>query len=255
MRATAATMRGAIAEARANPGAFWTQLTAMVVNDLGWVLFWILFFHRVGTVRGWDRSRVLLLLAVLTTAGGLVLGLFSNTRRIGQLVSDGGIDPVLALPIAPLPHVLVRRVDPVNIGDLVFGVALFAVSGAPTLERTALYVLGSLAGATVIGGFLVVVGSLTFFGGRGEAGDLGFHAIVLLASYPIDIFAGATRALLYTAVPAAFVAGVPAKLIGHFDLGEAAALAAAAAVSAVAAWTTFTLGLRRYCSSSLWTRA
>jgi ABC-2 type transport system permease protein len=255
MKAIAATMRGAVAEARANPGAFWTQLSAMVLNDLAWVVFWVLFFDRVGTVRGWDRSRVLLLFAVLTTGGGLVLGVLSNARRVGQLVGDGGIDAALALPVAPLPYLLVRRVDPVNVGDVVFGVLLFAVSGTPTLGRTVIYVLGSLCGAAVLAGFLVIVGSITFFSGRGEAGDLGFHAILLLANYPIDIFAGATKVLLYTAVPAAFVAAVPSKLIDDFDLARAATLLGVAALFVAGAVTVFTLGLRRYTSSSVWTRA
>ena len=255
MRAVAATLRAAVAEARANPGAFWTQLAAMALNDVAWVAFWVLFFHRVGSIRGWDRSRVFLLFAVLTTGAGLVLGVLSNARRIGQLVSDGGIDAALALPVAPLPYLLVRRVDAVNIGDLVFGMALFAVSGRPTPARVAIYVVGSLTGAAVLAGFLVIVGSLTFFTGRGEAGDLGFHAIILLSSYPIDIFAGATKVLLYTAVPAAFVAAVPTRLIDHFAAGEAAVLVAAASASALLAHAVFTAGLRRYTSSAIWTRA
>jgi ABC-2 type transport system permease protein len=248
-------MRAAIAEARANRGAFWTQLAAMVLNDIVWVLFWVLFFRSAGIVHGWDRSRVMLLLAVLTTAGGLVLGVLSNARRIGQLIGDGGIDAALALPVAPLPYLLVRRVDAVNIGDLVFGITLFAVSGAPTPERTAVYVLGALAGAAVLTGFLVITGSLSFFAGRGETGELGFHAILLLSNYPVDIFGGATKVLLYTAVPAAFVASVPSRLVSQFDMRGAVVLVCVAAVFATAAWATFTIGLRRYRSSSLWARA
>ena len=56
-------------------------------------------------------------------------------------------------------------------------------------------------------------------------------------------------------MPAAFVAAVPARLINHFDAGDAVLLAVAAAVLATCAWATFTLGLRRYTSSSIWTRA
>ncbi len=255
MKAVIATMRAAIAEARANPGAFWSQIAAMALNDIVWVVFWVLFFRRVGSVRGWDRSRVLLLFAVLTTAGGIVLGVVSNARRIGQLAAEGGIDAALGLPVSPLAYLLVRRVDPVNIGDFVFGILLFAVSGSPTAGRTAVYVLGSIAGAVVLAGFLVIVGSLTFFTGRGEAGDLGFHAIVLLSSYPVDIFAGTTKLLLYTAVPAAFVAAVPARLIDDFQPIDAVVLIGVAVAFATAAWAVFTVGLRRYRSSALWTRA
>ncbi len=44
-------------------------------------------------------------------------------------------------------------------------------------------------------GFLVALGSLTLFaGGRGEQADLGFQAILIFASYPIDVFGGAHEA-------------------------------------------------------------
>jgi len=255
MRAVLATMRAAAAESWANRQAFWVQVLVMVVNDLAWVGFWLLFFDRVGTVRGWDADRVLLLFAVLTTSAGLVLGFLANARSVGRLAADGELDAVLALPVPPLAYLLVRRIETTNLGDVVFGILLFAVAGTPTLERTALYIAGSLAGAVLLTGFLVATGSLAFFGGRRETGEFGLHAMLLLASYPADIFTGASKAVLYTAVPAAFVAAVPSTLVDDFDAGTALALAAAAAFFATAGWTLFTLGLRRYTSGSLWTRA
>ena len=255
MRAIAATVRAAAAESWANRSAFWVQVLAMVVNDLAWVAFWVLFFDRVGTVRGWDADRVLLLFAVLTTSAGLVLGFLANARSVGRLAAEGQLDAVLALPVPPLAYLLVRRIETTNLGDFVFGIVLFAAAGSPTLERTAVYVVGSLAGAVLLTGFLVATGSLAFFGGRGETGEFGLHAMLLLASYPADIFTGASKALLYTAVPAAFVAAVPSTLVDDFDLTKALALTAAATFCAVAGWALFTLGLRRYTSGSLWTRA
>jgi ABC-2 type transport system permease protein len=255
MRALAVTMRGALAEARANRGAFWTQFSAMVVNDLVWVAFWLLFFHRVGRVRGWDSDRVLLLFAVLTTSAGLVLGLLSNARSVGRIAADGQLDAILALPVRPLPYLLVRRVDTTNLGDFAFGVVLFTVTGSLSIERLLLYVAGVIASSVLLTGFLVATGSLTFFIGKGESGELGLHSILLLASYPADIFTGATKAVLYTAVPAAFVAAVPSRLVEDFDLRDATVFAGIAIAFAVLGWLTFTLGLRRYTSSGMWTRA
>jgi ABC-2 type transport system permease protein len=255
MRAVAATVRAAAAEVWANRASFWTQVLAMVVNDLGWVVFWVLFFDRVGRLRGWDTSRVLVLEAVLMTAGGIVLGLFANARRLGTLAVEGGLDAVLALPAPPLVHVLVRRIEATNLGDIVFGVGLFVVAGSPTPGRVAVFVAGVLAASATLVGFLVAVGSLAFFTGRGEPSELGFHAMLLLATYPADIFTGAPRLLVHTAIPAAFVATVPAALVDSFDPWLAVALAGAAATSLGAGCLTFALGLRRYTSGSLWTRA
>ena len=249
-----ATFRAALAETWSNRAAFFAQVAVMGFNDAVWILFWVLFFRRVGSVRGWDGQSILLLLAVITCAAGVSLGLLANARRVGNMAVDGELDAVLALPVPPLAHLLLRRVEAVNVGDLAFGVVLFAFSGPLSFGRTVVFAGVVLAAATVLTGFLVLTGSLAFFTGRGEGGELGFHAIVLLGSYPVDIFAGAAKVLLYTAVPAAFVSSVPAGLVEDFDIGGAAVLAAIAATFAGAAWATFTLGLRRYTSGSVWTR-
>jgi ABC-2 type transport system permease protein len=254
MRGLVATLRNAVAEARSNRAALVSQVSIMVLNDIVWVVFWVLFFRRVGSVRGWDGDRILLLLAVLTSAGGIALGILANARRVGTLAVDGHLDSVLALPVPPLAHLLVRRIEAVNVGDLVFGVLLFLTLGRPTVARTAVFVGAVAAVAVLLTGFLVLTGSLAFFIGRNEGGELGFQAMILLGAYPVDIFAGAIKVLLYTVVPAAFVSSVPARLIEDFDVVDALWLAGVAGTFALAGWTAFTLGLRRYTSGSVWTQ-
>jgi ABC-2 type transport system permease protein len=255
VRALLTTLRGAFAEAAANRAALGSQVTVMVVNDVVWAVFWLLFFRRVGSLHGWDGERILVLLAVLTTAGGIALGIFSNARRVGAMAVDGDLDAVLSLPVPPLAYLLVRRVEPTNLGDVVFGLVLFAVAGEPTLTRTIVFAGAVAAVVTLITGFLVLAGSLAFFAGRSETGDLGFQALLLLGSYPVDVFAGVAKVMLYSVVPAAFVSTVPARLVDSFDAGLALWLLLVAATFAGAGWLAFTLGLRRYASGSVWTRA
>lgn len=249
------TLAAALRETLARRTSFWIQVGIMVLNDVAWIGFWFLFFHRVGPVRGWDRSGILLLLAVLTTAGGTVLGLLDNVRNIPTMITDGRLDATLLLPVGPLRHLLVRSVRPVNIGDMGFGVVLFLVAGHPTPLRILVFLAGSACGAAVLAGFLVFAGSLTFFTGRREAGDLGFNAMLLLGAYPAEVFTGVTRSLLYVVVPAAFIASVPAQVVLHFDATRAATLVGAAIGFATLGWATFTIGLRRYTSGATWTDA
>ena len=254
-RGLGATLRNAFAEAGANRMALGSQMAVMALNDLVWVVFWILFFHHVGTVRGWDVELMLLLQATLTTTGGVALGVFANARRLGAMAVDGDLDAVLALPVPPLAYLLLRRIEPVHLGDIVFGVVLFAVAGHPTVSRTAVFAGVVVAAVVLTTSFLVLTGSMAFFVGRSEASDLGFHGLLLLSSYPVDIFAGLAKLVLYTVIPAAFVATVPARLIDSFDAVDAAWLVATAIGFGLAAWATFTVGLRRYTSGAVWTRA
>ena len=254
MRGAWAALRGAYAELWANPRALGLQVVIMVVNDLAWIGFWWVFFQRVGSVRGWDFDAVLLLWASLATVAGLVLGLLGNARRIAWLVLDGGLDAVLSLPVHPLPYLLLRRIDATFVGDVVFGVALFAVTGDPTPERVLRFVVAVACGTLLLAGFLVLVESAVFFNGSGRVGELGFDAVVLLASYPVDVFSGVARLALYTLVPAAFVAAVPARFVDRADLGTGLSLLAAGVAFATLGWAAFTFGLRRYTSGSAWVR-
>ena len=255
VRAMAATSRAAFLEAWANRSGFWTQVMTMVVNDLAWVVFWTLFFHRVGTIRGWDTSRVLLLLAVVTTAAGFVLGVLANARAVGRMAAAGELDATLSLPVNPLGHLLVRRINTTNLGDIAFGVVLFLVAGHPTLERTAIFAVCVAASAALVTGFLLATGSLSMFLGRDDAGELSFHAMLMFSTYPVEIFGGGARFFLMTLLPAAFVASVPARLIDDFDPMWMLALLACAAVFVVVGVATFSAGLRRYTSGAVWTRA
>jgi ABC-2 type transport system permease protein len=255
MRGVFATMRAAFLEASANRRALVFQVTVMVLNDLAWVAFWMLFFRRAGTVRGWDIHKIVLLQAVLTTAGGLVLGLMANARNIAALAANGGLDATLGLPVRPLAQLLVRRVEPTNFGDTLFGIGLFAVAGHPTPARVCTFVLCVIGSSVLLASFLVVTGSLSFYAGQTAGGELGFHSILLLAAYPIDVFGGSAKFVLYTVVPAAFVASVPAGLIQQLNLRMSLAFVAVALIFSIVAAAVFRAALRRYTSGSSWTRA
>jgi len=169
--------------------------------------------------------------------------------------ADGELDAALALPTAPLLYLMVRRVNAINMGDVGFGITLFLVAGHPTPARALTFVVAVFVAATVFAGYLITAGSLAFFAGREDAGDLGFHAMLLFGAYPVDIFGGSARLVLHTLVPAAFIAAVPAKLVQHFNLGVAGAFVAAAVAFAGLALVLFHVGLRRYTSGAVWTRA
>lgn len=255
MNALARTWIGAWREAWANRRGFWTQASIMIVNNLVWVLFWVFFFRRVGEVRGWKVEQVLLLLSILTTSSGIVLGLLANTRQLGPMVADGRLDAALALPVSPLSFLILRRIETINIGDLIFGLALFVAIGDPTPARVAIFVFGVACSTTILTGFLVLAGSLSFFIGRSEVGELSFQSVILFSLYPIDIFGPTIRFVLYAVIPAGFMGSAPARLVDDFDLRWALGIMAAALAFASAGRLAFALGLRRYTSGAVWTDA
>ncbi len=252
IRALRLTWAAAWSEAWANQRGFWTQVGLMCVNNVVFLIFWVIFFQEVQSLRGWDVDRVLVLLSILTTVAGVVLGLLHNVRRLGYLAGDGGLDAALSLPVPTLSHLALRRVEPVNVGDLLFGVILFVAFGSPTPMRVLLFVFGVICGSSVLLGFFILVGSLGFFAGKSDSADLGLQSVLLFAHYPIDIFPGLVRLFLYAVVPAGFVSAAPARLVDDFTIGWAAlSIMASIGFLAFGRWV-FGRGLRRYTSGSVW---
>ena len=242
-------------DAWANRRSFWFQASVMIVNDSFWVVFWLIFFEQLGEVRGWVLADVMVLQAVLTAVGGVALGLLNNSRHLGRLIAQGAIDEALVLPVPTLAYLLVRRIEPVNMGDLAFGIGLFVVAGNPTPARAAAFVVAVFIGATALVSFLVLAGSTAFLGGRSDVGELGFHSVVLFASYPVDVFSGMVKVLMFTVVPAGFITALPTRFVRDLDPWVAVASAAFAVGLACVAALAFRAGLRRYTSGAMWVAA
>ncbi|MEM7340464.1 MAG: ABC-2 family transporter protein [Actinomycetota bacterium] len=253
VRALWITWRAAWRHALADRRALWSQLVMMTTNDLVWIAFWLLVFSRVDEIRGWKTADVLILLAIAITSSGFVLGALHNVRRLGDMAADGELDEALTVPVRTLPYLLVRRVEVLHIGEPLFGLVMLIVFADLTPARLAVFAYGVAMAIVIQVGFFVLVGSLSFFVGRNEGGNLGLQAMLLFSSYPVDAFGGVAKILLYVVVPSAFVTSVPARLVGSFELGPALALAAVAAVFAGLGVLTFDRGLRRYTSGSTWT--
>ncbi len=189
------------------------------------------------------------------TGAGFSLGVLANVRSIPELIIGGGLDSFLSLPVSTLAHVVVRKVSPVHVGDLVFGILLFAGLGHPTPTRALVFSVAVLCSSAVITGFLIVSGSLTFFLGRPEASESSFVALLMFANYPIDVFSGLIKLTLYVIVPVAFVSSFPATIVDNFDATSLAMLVGVSLGMMAAASLTFRLGLRRYTSGAGWTTA
>lgn len=255
LRALRRTWFGAVANAWANRRSFWSQAAVMILNDLIWVVFWVIFFDRLGEVRGWELRDVLVLQAILATGAGITLGFFNNSRQLGRLIAEGQLDEALTLPVPALPYLLVRRIEPINIGDVAFGLAMFVIVGEPTIARTFAFVGAVAISSLTLTAFLVLAGSTAFLGGRSDSSELGFHSVVLFASYPVDVFGGAMKILLFTLIPAGFITALPTKFVRELEVELALAAAGVAIVLLLLATIAFRAGLRRYTSGALWTAA
>jgi ABC-2 type transport system permease protein len=111
--------------------------------------------------------------------------------------------------------------------------------------------VGSLTSMAVFLGFLILVQSLAFWLGNATMlGRQAFDAIITFALYPITLFDGTARFILFTILPAAFIGAVPAQFVRTFSWTSLAQLLAGAVIFLGLAVLLFHQGLRRYESGS-----
>ena len=232
--------------------AFFAQVFGMILNDSLWLAYWTLFFHRFPVVNGWGRADVLMLWAIIATGFGLAEATFGAWRMLANYIAEGQLDYYLVLPKHPLWHALMSRASPTGWGDLIFGLAVFAIWGQPSLLRTGLFVLCSLACGLLLLGISIACNSLAFFVGHADAlARQVDNAMIHFSTYPGAIFDGAVRVLLFTLIPAGFINNLPVTVMREGNLAFLAWAWVAACGWVVLGQWIFELGLRRYESGNL----
>ncbi len=255
MRNLFIVMRAAVSEAIANRTSFVAEICVMLVNNLVWVVFWGTFFGHVGNVRGWDFDRAMVLISVVALVHGVTFGLFLGASKLGAAITEGGLDAALTSPVHPLISLIPRQVNAISVGDILFGPALFAIVTRPSIAEWALFFGAAACGVAVYLSILVMASSLTFFiGGTGEQSNFAEEIVVILSFYPTDMFGHGIRLLLSTAIPVAFVATIPVRVITAFSWSQFGILIVATVAFCAIALMVFRIGLRRYASGSRWAR-
>lgn len=232
-------------------GAFFFQVAGMALNNAIYFTFWILFFERFPAVRGWGVHEMLVLFGVAAGGFGLAVYLFGNALRLAELIAGGRLDYYLSLPRPALLHALASRSVPSGLGDFLYGCLSFALSGPGSAAEVLRFVLGLIFAMAVFLGFMVLVQSLAFWMGHaGLVGSQAMNALISFALYPLDLFDGTAKLVLFTVLPAAFMGAVPAEFVRSFTWQGLAQLTGASLVFLGLGVVVFHRGLRRYESGS-----
>ncbi len=210
-----------------------------------------MLFNRLPTLQGWDLAGVMRLYGIVAFGFGAATVVCGNAFLVARVIASGNLDYYLALPADPLVHLLVSRMSLSAWGDLLFGLAVFLVAAPGRWASLPLFLLLGLLAGVILVAFSVLVGSLAFWvGNADQLAAQAINALITFGLYPVEIFPGVVRLLLYTLIPA-FVGSIPAGLLSDFDWGRLAALVAFTAGIALAARIVFRWGLLRYESGNL----
>lgn len=232
--------------------SFVSQVAGMLLSDFMWLIFWLAYFDKFPLVAGWGREQIVTLWAVVASGYGIATTICGNLFRLAGMIVRGELDFYLSLPKPVLPHILISRMNLTAPGDILFGIAGYALLVHPSAAQWALFLLFLLTGAAIMIGFGVLTQSLAFWLGQAEgvAQQLS-NALINFSTYPTGIFHGAIKLLLFSIIPVGFVSYIPVRILQEFSGPLLGALLAFSAGILLLAWLVFHLGLRRYESGNL----
>lgn len=232
--------------------SFASQIFAMLINDLMWLIFWLAYFGKFQLVAGWGRDEIVMLWAVTAAGYGLGTAICGNLFLLAGIIVRGELDVYLTMPKPVLPHALISKMNLTAPGDVLFGLLVFGIFVQPTIAQWALFLLFTITTAAVFVGFATITQSLAFWLGNAEglAAQLA-NALLSFSTYPTVIFNGAVKIALFTVLPAGFIAYVPVQLLRSFSWPLLLGLLAFCCAIVAAGWLVFRAGLRRYESGNL----
>ncbi|MBN1200291.1 MAG: ABC-2 family transporter protein [Anaerolineae bacterium] len=231
--------------------SFITQAVGMFINNGIYFVFWLLFFDRFKEIRGYQIEQIFLLFAIVALGYGLGHTFAGNAARLAWLIAQGRLDYYLTLPRPVLPHLLFSYMEPSAAGDLTCGLVWYVFTGRFDALSILLFLVCSVLAAVIFMSFRALSGCLSFFiGNASRWSSFLSNTLLTFSLYPMGLFQGVIRLILFTLVPAAFVGAVPVEVVETHSLTLLGGIAGAAAVSVVVLVLVFRLGLRRYESGS-----
>jgi len=231
--------------------AFLMQVIGMMLNNFIYFAIWIVFFDRFKDVRGWGINDMYVTFGVLASSFGLVSLFFGNSFMLGDIINNGRLDYYLSLPRPVLLHAVSSRMISSGMGDFTYGFLSYALSGQFSWDGFLRFVLAILLGAVVFVAFIILINSLAFWAGMVSGfTNLMVNAMITFGIYPYSLFDNYAKLILFTIVPAALMAALPAEFIAQFTWQTLARLLLGATIFLGLAITVFRLGLRRYESGS-----
>lgn len=232
--------------------SFLTQMLTMMINNGVWIAFWGIYFTKFPVVNGWELSDIILLWGITAGGYGWVMALFGNTLRVSSMIATGQVDLYLTMPKNVLLHMLISRMSFSAWGDYIFSWIMFFIAVEFGWIVFAKYIVAQwIVGLLILSVFLIGQ-SLAFFIGNSEGLSQQIAgAMVTFTTYPIDIFHGFARILLFIVLPAGFVSSLPITFFKEFNGWFFFQTFAVTGIFLGLAVSVFYWGLRKYESGNM----
>jgi ABC-2 type transport system permease protein len=214
-------------------------------------VLWVVF-SQTDMIGGWHWNEILVVLGLWFISSGVVNMIIAPSIR--TFIHDiwlGTLDYLLTKPENHQFMISVRKVMVFNLAEISIGVtvlttALVRLGAGISAEQVAMFVIALLAGAVVLYGFWIILGSLAMWTVKLENLMLVFYAMNEAGRWPAGMYPYWLRYSLTFIVPIALAITVPAQaLVGRIAWGTVLFSAFWAIVMFIASRLFFNYAVRR----------
>lgn len=246
-----------VKESVSNKKSFIIQTIAMFINNFFFIFFWgILFNNKGGNINGVVMQDILYLWSIPTIGYGIAFFCFGGLDTLCRDIADGNLDIYLTKPKHSLISTLTSRSVLSAMGDLLFGIVCGAMAvNFNILKLLLVLVLGCITGVLTTS-ILTCIRLLSFwFGDISNVAHKYTHSLLItLTIYPKEMFPNFIKVLMYTAIPAAYIAHIPVSIMQEFSWITVGIFIIATVFFTTLMFVMYEKGLRKYESGNAVTR-
>lgn len=232
--------------------SFFMQIFMMILNDLFFIIQWLIIFSIVDDIGGYGFKEVMLLWAVAAGGYGFSHAFFGGAWNIKNLVYEGRLDVFLTQPKNVLINVCCSSTEIAALGDMLYPFVVLAIIGAPWWWYLLIIPVSILAGLIYVSVYVFFI-SFSFYIKNGDAIARSVEGTInKIGNYPPHIFSTGVKWILLTIIPAFFYTFLPAQFLFLTpNLWWILLIVAVTALWVAVAFFMFHKGLKKYNSGSL----
>ncbi len=200
--------------------SFLVQVVFMVINNLFFLIFWGVIFSNTGESSGITFNNVLYLWSFSSMAYGIAYFFFGGIRKINDYIITGSMDSFLLQPKNVLLNVLTSQCSFSAFGDILYGLVIGIIASGGDISKIVLLVFLGMFVSVFFISTEIILRSLTVWIGDTKTIANRYVEMLLLtfSTYPENIFKTGIKVLLYTVIPVAYLAYLPANMMNNFNI-------------------------------------
>lgn len=193
-------------------------LANILMQLLGYLAIWVIF-SQTDELDGWQYYEVLFMYGMAAACSGCSEFFLDGVWSIGgQFIRKGELDRLLTRPMNPLMSILMSKLEPHGLGQIIFG---FVVMGSALMHGQMKPLQGGIwllpllviCGALIYLAINLFVASLAFFATRVMGMQVMIHHLNSFCRYPITLYPKTIQIMISWLIPFAFTSFYPASLI------------------------------------------